>query len=59
MKLISGVRIMRLKSSKKKLFGEIEYSLKKGHAVKAYTSESSKWGKKLFEVMKVQTTVKN
>ena len=59
LKVISGVRIMRLKSSKKKLFSEIEYSLRKGHAVKAYTSSSSKWGKKLFEVVKVQSTVQN
>jgi len=50
---------MRLKSSKKKLFGEIDYSLRKGHAVKAYTSSTSKWGIKLFEVVKVQSTVQN
>jgi len=50
---------MRLKSSKKNLFGEIDYSLRKGHAVKAYTSSTSKWGRKLFEVVKFQSTVQN
>lgn len=39
---------MRLKSSKKKVFNELEYSLKKGHVIKAYTAKDSKWKGKIF-----------
>lgn len=50
---------MRLKSSKKKVFNELEYSLKKGHVLKAYTTQDSKWKGKIFEVAKVETTRQN
>ena len=41
---------MRLKSNKKRVFGELEFSLKKGHVLKALTSKQSKWGERLFTV---------
>ena len=47
-KVVSGVRVMKLKSSKKKIFNELEYSLKKGHVIKAFTTKESKWGQKLL-----------
>ena len=50
---------MRLKSGKKKIFNELEYSLKKGHVIKALSSKESKWGEKLFEVAKVSSTTQN
>ena len=59
LKLISGVRIMRLKGSKKRIFSELEYSLKKGHILKVLTSKQSKWGNKMFSVTKVQVANDN
>ena len=53
LKLISGVRIIRLNSSKKRVFKQLEFSLKKGHTLKALASKQSKWGERLFTVNSV------
>lgn len=47
---------MKLRSNKKKVFSELQYSIKKGHVLRAATSKKSKWGERLFEVMKVEVT---
>ena len=47
---------MRLKSNKKRVFGELEFSLKKGHVLKALTSKQSKWGERLFTVGSMEVT---
>jgi len=54
--MLSGVRVMKLRSNKKKVFNELEYSMKKGHVLRAATSKGSKWGGRLFEVVKVEVT---
>ena len=51
--MISGVRVAKLKSTKKRVLSELDYSLKKKHVLKALTSKSSRWGERLFEVVKV------
>ena len=48
LRIISGVRVVKIKSSKKRIFSELEYSLKKNHVLKALTAKDSKWGERLF-----------
>ena len=43
----------KLKSSKKRVLSELDYSLNKKHVLKAVTSKDSKWGERMFEVVKV------
>ena len=56
LRLISGVRVVRIKSIKKKIMSELEFSTKTGHVVKAVTKNSSKWEGKMIEVVKVETS---
>jgi hypothetical protein len=48
--------VAKLKSSKKRVLSELDYSLNKKHVLKAVTSKNSKWGERMFEVVKVETS---
>ena len=54
LRLISGVRVAKLKSSKKRVLSELDYSLNKKHVLKAVTAKNSKWDERMFEVVKVE-----
>ena len=53
LQLISGVRVIRIRSNKKNIFKELSFSIRKGHILKAQTTSESRWGKKLVEVTKI------